>query len=476
MPLGPLTISVTSGLVGKEFSAAISGQSVGSTLEIVSGQDAGTPGFSTVNGRVYHSGLPFKVNTLVLRETKAGEGFRDSRIDIFADERDVGPTFFPQAFADAAAASGVTAYNVKRSNTFKTRTKLLRPDANFLFEVTGPSTIAGVQTPTSALMAVQSSPARMAAQLAAQGFPANHNSWIGCKGFYGGTQTLDAVKAGDSRIASTGSAAAGTFVSLGGNVLFPCVGGVAGSITLTPSTPVSKWRILSGNRTLGNNFTAQSGGSAAVPITSTAANTITDTTINCGSSGLHNLVLTGTGGTPAVLTVYGYDDTGGRTEICILNTAISGAISANMTDTSDAFGRNAVDVLGVLKPDLCLLADLLINDWRLGRSLAQARTNALAGIDARLAVGAEVILTTCRFDNDPAGVAAANQQAYSELLLELATLRDVPLIDLRASLVSFDVANQAGAKRYSDLVHGSRLGYNADAALFAAVLRQIMQL
>ena len=80
MALGPLTLNVTSGLIGKAFSATISGQSVGSTVEVLGGgPDAGTPGFSTVNGRVAHPGLPYAVNTLVLRETKGGEGFRDSR-------------------------------------------------------------------------------------------------------------------------------------------------------------------------------------------------------------------------------------------------------------------------------------------------------------------------------------------------------------------------------------------------------------
>lgn len=108
MALGPLTLNVTSGLIGKAFSATISGQSVGSTVEVLGGgPDAGTPGFSTVNGRVAHPGLPYAVNTLVLRETKGGEGFRDSRIDILADERDVGPSAFPAAWNEQAASAGV---------------------------------------------------------------------------------------------------------------------------------------------------------------------------------------------------------------------------------------------------------------------------------------------------------------------------------------------------------------------------------
>lgn len=82
MPLSPLTLNVTSGIVGRPFTATIAGKSAGSTIEIV---NDGTPGFGTVNGRVTHSGLPYDINTVVLRETLAGEGFRDSRIDILAD-------------------------------------------------------------------------------------------------------------------------------------------------------------------------------------------------------------------------------------------------------------------------------------------------------------------------------------------------------------------------------------------------------
>lgn len=82
MPLNPLTLNVNSGIVGRPFSATVSGLSAGSTLEI--GID-GTPGFSTVNGRVSHQSLPYQVNTLVLRETLPGEGVRESRIDIQAD-------------------------------------------------------------------------------------------------------------------------------------------------------------------------------------------------------------------------------------------------------------------------------------------------------------------------------------------------------------------------------------------------------
>lgn len=97
MALGPLSLNIITGIIGRPFSATVSGQSAGSTVDVV-GSD-GTPGFSTVNGRVFHAGLPYAVNTIVLRETLPGEGFRDSRIDIVADGIALGAAGLPAAEA-----------------------------------------------------------------------------------------------------------------------------------------------------------------------------------------------------------------------------------------------------------------------------------------------------------------------------------------------------------------------------------------
>lgn len=84
MPLNPLSLDVTYGVAGRAFQATVLGLSSGSTLEVL---NDGTPGFSTVNGRVYINRLPgaYPVSTVVLRETKAGETPRESRIDIAVD-------------------------------------------------------------------------------------------------------------------------------------------------------------------------------------------------------------------------------------------------------------------------------------------------------------------------------------------------------------------------------------------------------
>jgi len=80
--LGALTLTVTSGVQGRPFAAAINGLTTGK-LEVL---NDGSPGFSTVNGKVMSQGLPYPTSTVVLREYEpgVGQGYRDSRIDITA--------------------------------------------------------------------------------------------------------------------------------------------------------------------------------------------------------------------------------------------------------------------------------------------------------------------------------------------------------------------------------------------------------
>lgn len=100
MALNPLTLSTTAGVQGRPFQAVVGGLSAGSSLEI--GGD-GSPGFSTVNGNVMSTGLPYPVSTAVLRETLPGTGVRETRVDITGATRaDL------LALADAAIGAGRT--------------------------------------------------------------------------------------------------------------------------------------------------------------------------------------------------------------------------------------------------------------------------------------------------------------------------------------------------------------------------------
>lgn len=124
MPLNPLSLSVTAGAAGRPFRAVVQGQTAGSNIEVVAD---GTPGFSFVNGRVSMDRMPgaYPLATVVLRETKAGETPRESRIDITvsgqaqstiaADGSIVytGVGGAPSAQSGSASASGVV-YTISR--------------------------------------------------------------------------------------------------------------------------------------------------------------------------------------------------------------------------------------------------------------------------------------------------------------------------------------------------------------------------
>jgi len=120
MPLNALTLSTTQGVQGRRFRAVISGLTPGSSLEVLSD---GSPGFSTVNDKLDSSSLPYPVSTAVLRETKAGETPRETRIDITAATREqllasaqaqvgVGRTLVGYRVAGLLQNDGTTAYSV----------------------------------------------------------------------------------------------------------------------------------------------------------------------------------------------------------------------------------------------------------------------------------------------------------------------------------------------------------------------------
>ena len=82
MALSTLSLSTSNGVQGFPFQATINGLTTGN-VEVL---NDGSPGFSTANGKLMSQGLPYAVNTVVLREWEpgVGAGFRDTRIDINA--------------------------------------------------------------------------------------------------------------------------------------------------------------------------------------------------------------------------------------------------------------------------------------------------------------------------------------------------------------------------------------------------------
>lgn len=121
MALNALTLSTTTGVQGFPFQAKINGLTTGK-VDVL---NDGSPGFGVVNGNVMSSGLPYPVNTVVLREYEPGigQGFRDTRIDIAATTRaalhaqavaslDPGRTLKRWRVAGTVQADGSIAYSL----------------------------------------------------------------------------------------------------------------------------------------------------------------------------------------------------------------------------------------------------------------------------------------------------------------------------------------------------------------------------
>lgn len=104
MALNTLTLSVSAGLQGRPFEAAIVGLTAGTVVGVFFQESS--PGFGIVNGRVRSTGLPYQVSTIAIRERVPSTGETlISRIDISA---------LTQVQREALAASTVPGYKSYR--------------------------------------------------------------------------------------------------------------------------------------------------------------------------------------------------------------------------------------------------------------------------------------------------------------------------------------------------------------------------
>lgn len=65
MALNPLTLTISSGVIGKRFMSAVSGMTAGNLVEVMAG---GSPGFGYSNGMLGNEGLCYDLNLAILRE------------------------------------------------------------------------------------------------------------------------------------------------------------------------------------------------------------------------------------------------------------------------------------------------------------------------------------------------------------------------------------------------------------------------
>lgn len=360
-------------------------------------------------------------------------------------------------------------YNFKPSNVYKLRAAMQRRDRNCLIAIAGPSTTAGQSTGGGAGQAVNSWPMQMARMLQAEGIPAGAGNFFADHSCWGAAQTVANYVAGDSRIVATGAAALDGRKGPGGNIWSLTA---AGDLTFTPQVACTKADIYWRDNTTGHTFSWAVDGGAATNISSTGVAQIAKTTISLGALGTHAIKLAWVAGTVYILGVHAYDDTAGRKEISVLNWGISGANSTQLiNDTDTTVGR--LKSIGAFAPDAVVIDDWPINDARQSILATTTRANIKTMAQRVLAAGGVPILTTQLPDGSTSGLTAL-QADYAAMLFGLADELDIPLMDFRGSIVSYELGNAAGL--YSDNIHPTALGNAVKAAAGVEMIRAIRRL
>lgn len=317
--------------------------------------------------------------------------------------------------------------NLKASNTQRIRSAAARADRNAIVTAIGPSTTDGQSTNGGTGQAVGSWPMQLAAMLQRQGVPAGANNMFGDHASWAAGQTAAGYMSGDGRVVLTGSAAPGPFTTAGGNGF--AMNGAAGSITFTPVANVTVYEIWYRDGA-GRNWSWAIDGGAATQVVGAVSAIPRRIVIRAGAAGLRALTISWVAGAVQIIGVSGYDDTASRRETSIYNWGISGARSDQFLQNTDATaGRIAM--WNAVAPDLSVLDDWPINDWRQAVPVATFKANLVAGI-AQAKLSGDVIVTTPIYDGGTTGNTALQDQ-YAAATIAAALEADVIIVDVRAA-------------------------------------------
>lgn len=139
--------------------------------------------------------------------------------------------------------------------------------------------------------------------------------------------------------------------------------------------------------------------------------------------------------------------------------------SSSMVDTASTFfGWNFKQALALLAPDLTFIMHGT-NDWWSGLTLSAFKATYQTLI-ATAKLSGDVILATFHPDARTDGTPIANQDAYNQVVRDLAGGNGLICLDLNARFGSYAAMNALGF--YFDNVHLQAPGYSDGAELFAA--------
>ncbi len=367
----------------------------------------------------------------------------------------------PALFSGAAPASII---GMTSANTSKYRAASARTDRGANIVVLGTSIARGQSTGAGTAQATSAWPMQLPARMRANGAQANASNFFGnANGWSLGTSAANFLS-GESRVGLTGTAAPTSFNTVGGNGFVIPAGS---TITFAPQDNATKADIWWRDNSAGKSFSWSVDGGTATTVASTGATTPQKTTISLGAAGLHSITLAQVAGSPQIIGVHAYDDTGTKREANVLNWGLPGATSTQMLgDTETTAGRQAM--LAAVAPDLTILEGWGVNDWRQSVPIDTLKSNLGAAIALAKQTG-DVLVTTPIWDNGTSG-ATAQQDSYAAAVVDVANTAGVPLLDIRAAWKSY--ADGSAAGWYSDTVHPTASGYAAIANAVEYALRQ----
>jgi lysophospholipase L1-like esterase len=355
----------------------------------------------------------------------------------------------PAEFTSAPAI-----YNLKPSNLKKWRKALgnvRTGTANARVLCVGDSTTRGLGGAASnANIAQKCYPAYLADILSGQ-------VTTGKQSFFGsGNLVLPTI---DTRVVITGGTTTATNLTLGGSMVQLTASGH--TLTFTPTTNIDTIDVYYSKTGTTASFTVNVDGGAALATVNTNGTAGVYKQTVTTTLGAHAINCVWAQGTNYILGIEAYDST--RKQVSIWNMGASGARSTDLADTSAGYAE--LNALLAYAPDLTIL-DCGINDMNNGVTVDAHRTNMQAVITAAKTSGDVIIKVPA-----PSSVAAipqATQDTFAAAMYALAEVNDLPVIDLRQRLASYEDANAMGL--YYDTLHPNALGYADIAQVVAKAL------
>lgn len=448
------SISPTSGSVGTTFTA-----SDGTALNAASYTRRWLLGTTAIGTGT--TVTPNAAGSLTLEVTATGAGgskvATSSAVTVAA-----APT--PTPSPAPAPISGLTS-----ANTAKIRAAMAA-SRNAIISAVGPSTTGGLTQNGGTAQAVNSWPMQTAALLQAAGVNAGAGNFFGDKAGWGaGSQTAATFMAGDGRVVLTGSAAPTSFITAGGNGFG--MNGAAGTIEFTPQIGVTEFAIYYRDA-VGQDWSWSIDGGAATVVSGKAGTGApAKLIVSAGAAGTHKLTISWVAGNARFVGVSAYNNASSRKEMTFLNWGVPGARSAQLIEDVDG-QASRLKTWTALAPDLTIIDDFAINDWRQSVTIDTFKANLLAAINKGKETG-DVVVTTPLWDASTTGN-AANQNDYATATVDVATAAGVPIIDIRSAWKSYADANAAGW--YSDSVHPTQAGYRAKADAIVYFIQQVRAL